>query len=60
MAVNANIFIKNVHGGTFVFGHLFLQMLVSHIPIDESFFEYKLVREISFLLIIYVCQMAVS
>jgi len=38
MAVNANIFIKKFYGVTFVFGHLFFQMLVSHIPIDESFF----------------------
>jgi hypothetical protein len=52
--------LKKLHGGTFVFGHLFLQMLVSHIPIDEIYFEYKSVREISFLLIIFVCQMAVS
>ena len=31
-AVNGDIFIKNLRGGTFAFAHLFLQISDSHIP----------------------------
>jgi hypothetical protein len=33
-AVNGDIFIKNLQGGTFVFEHLYLQISDSHIPYE--------------------------
>ena len=33
-AVNGDIFIKNLQGGTFAFEHLYLQISDSHIPYD--------------------------
>jgi len=33
-AVNEDIFINNLQGGTFAFGHLFLQIWDSHIPYE--------------------------
>ena len=33
-AVNGDVFIKNLQGGTFAFEHLYLQILDSHIPYE--------------------------
>ena len=33
-AVNGDIFIKNLQGGTFAFEHLYLQISDSHIPYE--------------------------
>jgi hypothetical protein len=33
-AVNGDVFIKNLQGGTFAFEHLYLQISDSHIPYD--------------------------
>ena len=43
-AVNGVIFIKNLHGGTFAFEHLYLQISDSHIPY-EFFFGLILSKE---------------
>jgi hypothetical protein len=34
VAVNGDVFIKNLQGGTFAFEHLYLQILDSHIPYE--------------------------
>jgi hypothetical protein len=33
-AVNGDVFVKNLQGGTFAFEHLYLQILDSHIPYE--------------------------
>ena len=33
-AVNGDVFIKNLQGGTFAFEHLYLQILDNHIPYE--------------------------
>ena len=33
-AVNGDVFIKNLQGGTFAFEHLYSQILDSHIPYE--------------------------
>ena len=33
-AVNGDVFIKNLQGGTFAFEHLYLQIIESHIPYE--------------------------